>query len=176
MLLPLPKLALLLALVGRGVTGTYAMAGKAHVSVSPFPAHDYPGELTAILSRAPTSEGLVLRLEASGYGCSLPVRAGGDGVLLFPDRATCPLDVAQPDARGHLDAQLRTARARVLDGRLELALEFEVTGSMQLKIPSKTLRVLGAEVRTPETWAPSAPVHGTVAASGQGSRQPPTPR
>jgi hypothetical protein len=184
MVATLPNLALLLALLGtapppstpQGITGTYAVAGTVHASVSPFPARDFPGELTATLSRAPGQQGLSLRLEARGYRCTLPVQAGTDGSLVFPDRATCPLDVAEPDARGHVDAQLRTARGRVLEGRLEMAVEFAVSGTMQVRVPSKKIRILGSEVQTPATWTPSAPVRGTVAASGQGSRQPPTGR
>jgi hypothetical protein len=180
----LRTLAALVALLGPAsppnaaetITGTYDVAGTVHVSVSPFPAHDYPGELTATLSRTSAPGSFSLRLEARGYACTLPIRAGTDGLLQFPDGASCRLDVAQPEARGHLDAQLRTARARVVDARLEMALEFHVTGSMQLKIPSKTIRVLGAEVQTPATWAPSAPLRGTVAASGRGSRQQPSGR
>lgn len=179
MLVTLPSLAALLVLLGaarppsppEGITGTYAVTGTAHVSVSPFPAHDYPGELTATLARTAGSEALSLRVEARGYACTLQVQVGADGSLEFPEKATCPLEVTQPDARGHLDAQLRTARARVHDGRLELALEFDVKGSIQMRIPSKTIRIFGGEYQSPATWAPSAPLHGTVAASGQGNRR-----
>ena len=156
---------------GQGIPGTYEVAGTAHVSVSPFPAHDYPGELTATFTRTRVPETLSLRLEAQGYGCTLEVRVGRDGSLQFPDRATCPLDVSQPDARGHVDAQLRAARARVVNNRLEMDLQFDVNGSIQLRIPSRTVHVFGADLQTPAMWAPSAPVHGTVAASGNGSRQ-----
>jgi hypothetical protein len=158
------------------ITGTYDVSGTVHVSVSPFPAQDSPGKLTATLSRSAAPGAFSLRLEARGYACTLPVRATTDGVLQFPDRPTCPLDVSEPDARGHLDVQLRTARAQAKKEQLELALEFDVTGSIQLRIPPKTIRVFGSEMHTPATWAPGAPVHGTVAASGQGSRQAATAR
>jgi hypothetical protein len=175
----LRNLPVLVALVGaaaarsteQAIIGRYDVAGTAHVSISPFPTHDYPGELTATISPTEAPGAFALRLEARGYACTLPVRAGSDGWLQFPTAATCPLDVSQPDARGRVDAQLRTARARVVDNRLEVALQFDVKGSIQLRIPSRTVRVLGAEFQTPATWAPNAPVHGTVAASGQGSRK-----
>lgn len=182
-LVTLRYLAALLTLLGlltvpstsdaEGIPGKYDLAGTAHVSISPFPTHDYPGEMTATLSRSPAAGAFSLRLEAHGYACTLQIRAASDGSLQFPDRATCPLDVSQPDARGHVDAQLRTARARVVDKRLEMDLRFDVTGSIQLRIPSRTIRILGAEFRTSATWAPSAPVHGTVAASGNGIRKHP---
>lgn len=156
-----------------GIPGTYDVAGTAHVSVSPFPAHDYPGQLTATLSRTPEPGSFSLRIEGRGYGCTLSVRAAADGSLQFPETATCPLDIAQPDARGHVDAQLRTARGQVVNDRLELVLQFDVSGSVQLKIPSRTIHIFGTEVRSPATWAPTAPVHGTVAASGQGARKRP---
>jgi hypothetical protein len=61
----------------------------------------------------------------------------------------------------------------VVDDRLELVLEFDVNGSIQMKLPSKTIHIFGTEVRSPATWAPAAPVDGTVAASGQGARKRP---
>ena len=175
MLLPLALSALLgvapVPTASDRITGTYSLAGTAHVSVSPFPAHEYPGDLTATLARDPGSGVLSLRLEATGYACTLHVRAESDGSLQFPESATCPLDVSEPNARGHVDTQVRTARGRVRNDRLEISLQLDVSGRVQLKIPSKTIRVLGSEIQTPATWAPSAPVHGTVAASGQGSRK-----
>lgn len=152
----------------QGLAGKYQLAGTAHVSVSPFPAHDYPGDMTATLSRAPSS--LSLRLEARGYACTLQVRADQDGALEFPEGETCPLEITEPDARGHLDAQLRMGRGRVVDGALELALQFDVKGNIQMKIPSKTILIFGKEIHSPATWAPGAPVHGTVSASGHGQR------
>lgn len=155
-----------------GLAGTYDLAGTAHVSISPFPAHDYPGEMAATLSRAPSPGAFSLRLEARGYGCTLEVRADQDGLLQFPEEATCPIDIAQPDARGHVDAQLRMGRGRIVRGRLEMDLRFDVDGRIQMKIPSRTVRIFGRDIQSPETWAPTAPVHGTVAASGQGRRSP----
>jgi hypothetical protein len=157
----------------QSISGTYDIAGTAHVSVSPFPAHDYPGNLTATLSRTAAPGAFSLRIEGRGYGCTLPVRASEDGSLQFPETATCPLDIAQPDARGHVDAQLRTARGRVANGTLELVLQFDVNGSVQMKIPSKTIHIFGIDFQSPAGWAPTAPVRGTVAASGQGARKRP---
>jgi len=155
-----------------GILGKYELAGTAHVSVSPVAAHDYPGEMTVTLSRSSAPGSLSLRLVARGYGCTLQVRADQDGALEFPDGATCPLDITEPDARGHVDAQLRMGRGRAVHDRLELVLQFDVKGSVQMRIPSKTIRIFGKEIQSPATWAPSAPVQGTVAASGQGQRSP----
>ena len=172
--------ALILVLVGaravtgapeaQGIAGKYQVAGTAHVSVSPFPAHDYPGDMTATLGPAPSS--LSLRLEARGYACTLQVRADQDGTLDFPGGQTCALEITDPDARGHLDAQLQMGRGRVVHGGLELALQFDVKGNVQMKIPSKTILIFGKEIHSPATWAPGAPVHGTVSASGHGQRSP----
>ena len=155
-----------------GLAGKYDLAGTAHVSISPFPAHDYPGEMAATLTRAPGPGALSLRLEARGYGCTLQVRADQDGSLDFPEGATCPIEIAQPDARGHVDAQLRMGRGRIVHGQLEIDLQFDVDGRIQMKIPSRTIRIFGKDVQSPETWAPTAPVHGNVAASGRGQRSP----
>ena len=157
------------------IAGTYKVTGTAHVAISPFPTHDYPGEMTATLSRSAAPDAFALRLEARGYACTLQIRGASDGSLHFPDGATCPFDVSQPDARGHVNAQLRAARARVVGTRLEMDLQFEVNGSIQVRIPSRTIRVLGAELPTPATWAPTAPVRGTAAAYGSGAREHPVP-
>lgn len=155
-----------------GLAGKYDLAGTAHVSISPFPAQDYPGEMAATLSRASASGSLSLRLEARGYGCTLQVRADEDGSLEFPEGAICPLDIAQQDARGHVDAQLRMGRGRIVGGRLEMDLRFDVDGRIQMRIPSRTVRIFGRDIQSPATWAPTAPVHGTVAASAKGQRSP----
>jgi hypothetical protein len=157
------------------IAGEYKVAGTAHVAISPFPTHDYPGEMAATLSRSSAPDAFSLRLKARGYACTLQIRVTSDGSLHFPDGATCPFDVSQPDARGHVNAQLRAARARIVGTRLEMDLRFEVNGSIQLRIPSRTIRVLGAEFQTPATWAPTAPVRGTAAANGSGARQHPDP-
>ena len=187
----MPRLAIrrrwagLLAVLGLGfaprtsasehIAGKYKVAGKAHIAISPFPTHDYPGEMTATLSRSSAPNAFALRLEARGYACTLQIRGARDGSLHFPDEATCPFDVSQPDARGHVNAHLRAARARVVGTRLEMDLQFEVSGSIQVRIPSRTIRVLGAEFQTPATWAPTAPVRGTAAANGSGAREQPDP-
>lgn len=158
---------------GTGISGTYDIAGTAHVSISPFPAHDYPGVIRATLSRAPGSGAYSLRLEARGYGCTVAVQVAPDGSLRFPDDARCPLDIAEPDAHGHVDARLRTGRGRVAGDKLELALQLDVNGSIQMRIPSRTIRIFGTEIQSPATWAPTAPVRGNVSASGQGNRKPP---
>lgn len=178
-----PWSAAVLAVVGAGaalgtspddaIVGTYGVAGTAHVSVSPFPAHDYPGAMTATFSRASGPGALSLRLEARGYGCTLQVQVGPDGSLRFPDDARCPLDIAEPDARGHVDARLRTGRGRVVGDTLELALQLDVNGTIQMRIPSRTIRIFGTEIQSPATWAPVAPVRGNVSASGLGSKRPP---
>ena len=157
------------------IAGKYKVAGTAHVAISPFPTQDYPGEMTATLSKSSAPDAFSLRLEARGYACTLRIRGASDGSLYFPDGAICPFDVSQPDARGHVNAQLRAGRGRVVGTRLEMDLQFEVSGSIQVWIPSRTIRVLGAEFQTPATWAPTAPVRGTAAASGSGARQHPDP-
>ena len=150
--------------------GKYQLAGTAHVSVSPFPTQEYPGEISATLSRR-GADAFALRMETRGYACTLPVVVAADGSVRFPDGATCPLDVSEPDARGHLEARLRTARGHVGADKLEMDLQLDVKGSIQLKIPSKTIRILGSAIQTPATWAPSAPMHGTVSATASGARK-----
>ena len=150
--------------------GKYQLAGTAHVSVSPFPTQEYPGEISATLSRR-RADAFALRMETRGYACTLPVVVAADGSVAFPERATCPLDVSEPDARGHLEARLRSARGHVGADTLEMDLQLDVKGSVQLKIPSRTIRILGSEIQTPATWTPSALMHGTVSATARGARR-----
>src|ERR687886_139838 len=60
------------------------------------------------------------------------LRAGGD-LALEPGQA-CAVDVAEPDARGHLDARLRSGRGHAGEAALELDLAFDVSGALSTRI------------------------------------------
>jgi hypothetical protein len=80
------------------------------------------------------------------------------------------VEVRNPDARGHIDAPLRSGRGTVRGDRLSVELQFDVSGRIATRYSRTTFTVLGTEVVVPEGWTPAAPVRGTVTSSGSGTR------
>ena len=149
----------------------FVLSGMARVQVAPFPAGDHPGDMRVTLEQARAPGHVSVRIESRGYTCVLDASRSGRGVLEFSTPALCPVEVRGPDARGHLDAHLRSGRGTVKDGRLTLDLRFDVNGRIATRIPRTTFSVLGTEFVVPEGWSPAAPVRGTVTSSGSGTRQ-----
>jgi hypothetical protein len=149
----------------------FVLTGNAHVQVAPFPAGDHPGEMRVTLTGARTPGHVSVRLESRGYSCVLDASRSGSGALEFSTPATCPVEVSRPDARGRIDAQLRSGRGTVRDGRLTLELQFDVSGRIATRIARTSFMVLGTEVVVPGGWTPAAPIRGTVTSSGSGTRQ-----
>jgi hypothetical protein len=114
-----------------------------------------------------------LRLESSGHSCVLDALRSGDGALEFSTPATCPVDVSRREARGHIDAQLRSGRGTLRGDQLVLDLRFDVAGRIATRVSRTSLNVLGMEVVVPEGWTPAAPVRGTVTSRATGSRERP---
>lgn len=146
------------------VAAVFLLSGTARVDVAPFPAGDHRGEVRVILSPGARPGHVSLRLESDGYSCDLDAARSPDGVLDLSVPATCSVDVARRDARGHVDATLR-------GDDLTLELRFDVSGRIATRIARTRLEVLGAEIVVPEGWTPGAPVRGTVVSRGSGSRQ-----
>jgi hypothetical protein len=153
------------------LAAVFVLTGSAHVQVAPFPPGDHPGEMRVIVDQARTPGHVSVRLESRGYSCVLDASRSGGGALEFTTPATCPVDVARPDARGRIDARLRSGRGTVRDDRLTLDLQFDVNGRIATRIPRTSFTVLGTEFVVPEGWTPAAPVRGTVTSSGSGTRQ-----
>jgi hypothetical protein len=149
----------------------FVLTGSARVQVAPFPAEDHPGEMRVTVDQARTAGHVSVRLETRGHSCVLDASRSGAGVLEFTTPATCPVEVSGPDARGRIDARLRSGRGTVRGDRLTLDLRFDVDGRIATRIARTTFHVLGAEVVVPEGWTPAAPVRGTVTSSGSGMRQ-----
>jgi hypothetical protein len=122
--------------------------------------------LRAVVAEAP------LDRDRAGDGPldDLAARLRGAGDLALEAGQACPLDVAEPEVRGHLDARLRSGRGRTSDAALALELELDVSGALSTRLTGRGVRVLGAEVSLPEAWAPELPVRGTVTASATGRR------
>jgi hypothetical protein len=151
--------------------GSYLLRGSAHVQVAPFPTRDDPGEMKVTVGRTETPRLVSVRLESHGYACTLLASRSANGVLEFSKPARCGSDVRRPDARGHVDARLRSGRGTLRDGRLTLELAFEIRGSVATPIPRTTFRLLDTEFTVPEGWTPGVPLGGSVALSGSGARQ-----
>jgi len=153
--------------------GAYLLRGSAHVQVTPFPARDYPGTMEATLVQAGAPGRLSVRLESHGLACVLAVSRSERGVLTFPMPSRCVVEVEQPNARGRVDASLRSGHGTVEDGHLTLDLAFDVTGSISTRIPKSRFKLLDVEVTVPEGWTPAVPINGLVASSGSGGRRRP---
>jgi hypothetical protein len=151
----------------------FVLSGNAHYDVNPFPPGDQSGEIRVTLDKAAAPGHVSVRLESMGYACVLDAARSRDGALAFTTPATCSVDVSDPDARGHVDARLRSGRGTVKGDRLSLELSFDVTGRVSTRIPRTTLNVLGSEVVVPEGWSPDVPIKGTVRSKGSGTRRRP---
>ncbi len=153
------------------VAAVFVLSGSARVDVAPFPAVDQPGEMRVTLTPGARSGHVSLRLESNGYSCVLDAARSRDGNLDLTVPATCSADVSHRDARGHLDATLRSGRGTLHGDHLTLELRFDVSGRIATRVARTKLQVLGTEIVVPEGWTPAAPVRGTVSSRGSGSRQ-----
>jgi hypothetical protein len=153
------------------LAAVFVLRGSAHVDVAPLPAGDHPSEMRVTITPAARPDLVSVKLESTGHACTFEARRSRDGVLEFSTPATCAVDVSRREARGHIDAQLRSGRGTIRGDRLTLDLRFDVSGRMATRIPRTSMNVLGAEFVVPEGWTPSAPVRGTVTSHASGSQQ-----
>ena len=155
------------------LAGRYALQVKMHVDAKGLPQRDDSAGIDAIVRAGPAPDAVRVQLTWGRYACELAaqLRAGGD--LLFEPGQGCPFDVAEPDARGHLDARLHSGRGRAGEAALDIDFAFDVSGALSTRVAAHTVKVLGTEVSLPATWTPQLPVRGTVAGSGSGRRMDP---
>jgi hypothetical protein len=152
-----------------GGVGTFLVRGSAHVQVSPFPTHDQPGDMRVTIERAGARGQLSVRLTSRGHTCLFgATRAPGGTFDLAP--ASCRIDVKDPDARGTVEAQLRSGHGALQGDRLTLELEFDVSGRVATRVPRALLEMLGPGVAGPEGFSPPVPVSGTVSSRASGGR------
>jgi hypothetical protein len=150
------------------VYGTYLIRGRADVQVSPFPRSEQPGDMTVTLARSRTPGRVSVGIEARGFTCALEAIRSSAGVLDLVTPATCAIDLREPDARGHVDARLRSGRGIVREGRLSLDLRFDVDGRVSTRIARTRFNLFDTEFTVPEGWTPSVPLRGTVTSKGSG--------
>lgn len=157
------------------VYGTYRVRGRADVQVSPFPSSEQPGDMTVTLGRSRTPGRVAVGIEARGYACALEADRSPSGVLELVTPATCALEFRETDARGRVDARLRSGRGVVRDGRLSLELRFDVSGKVSTRVPRTRFTLLETEFTMPESWTPSVPLRGSVLTKGNGPVGSPGP-
>jgi hypothetical protein len=162
---------LLLASTDDAVYGTYLVRGRADVQVTPFPASDQPGDMKVTLGRSRTAGRVTVGIESRGYACALEASRSSSGALELVTPATCSLEIRDPDARGHVDARLRSGRGSVRDGRLSLDLRFDVEGKVSTRVARTRFTLFDTEFTVPEGWTPSVPLRGSVTSKGSGPRR-----
>ncbi|MBS1109126.1 MAG: hypothetical protein H6Q88_1118 [Anaeromyxobacteraceae bacterium] len=154
-----------------GGLGGYLLNATSQVRVSPFPASEQAGDVRVTLERARTPGHVSVRLESRGYSCVLDAARSRSGDLAFSTPASCPVDVRRPDARGRIDAQLRSGHGKVRDGWLTLDLRFDVSGTISTRVSGRTFTLFQSKFTVPEGWTPAVPIRGTVTSGGSGARQ-----
>jgi hypothetical protein len=149
--------------------GTFLVRGSAHVQVSPFPTHDQPGDMRVVIERSGARGQVSLRLTSRGHTCVFGATGAPGGAFeLTP--ASCRIDVKDPDARGTVEARLRSGHGTLQGDRLTLELEFDVSGRVATRVPRALLEMLGPGVAGPEGFSPPVPVSGTVSSRASGGR------
>ncbi len=147
------------------LTGTYRLRGTARVALGTILDREVELHADAILDRGASAGEVIVHVDAEGYGCDLVARLDAAGALTFAAGQQCMVRISSPDARGRLEARLRSGRGRVGAGRLSLDLSGDVDGTLQRRTGG--VRVLGQEL--PQGWTPELPVRGPVEASAAGT-------
>jgi hypothetical protein len=157
-------LAAVAASTPESVFGTYRLHGTARLALGPMFERDTELHADAIVDRGDGGRDVRVRVAAEGYACDLLARLDAMGTLTFADDQHCALTVASSDARGRLEARLRSGRGRIKDGHLQLELSGGIEGALSRRAGGG--HVLGKEL--PATWTPEVPVRGGVEASAEG--------
>lgn len=142
------------------VHGTYRLHGTARVSARPLPSREVEAHADAVLRPGAGPRDVRAHVAAEGYRCELDARVGEGGHLSFPAGQRCALDIDEPDARGRVEARLRSGGGRIGGGRLGLELSWDLSGSVRLRSEQRRIEVLGREIDVPGGWMPEVPVEG----------------
>jgi hypothetical protein len=146
--------------------GTYRMEGTSRVdAVAPL-GGDLEARGDAIVRTGPAGA-VRLRLAAEGQACELSAKRAEDGALSFDAGQRCAFDLREEDARGHVEARLRSGRGRLRDRRLTLDLAFDLSGAVAVKTAAK-VQVFGMEI--PSAWTPEIPLDGAATVQVEGDR------
>lgn len=151
-------------------SGTYRLHTVANVRAAPVVEERFERDVEVTLSPEARGGSLRVRLESERYACEVKARLSADGQIVFDPQQRCALTVAEPTARGRVEARLESGRGRLQGDRLEIDVSWALSGSMSLLVGGQTMDVLGREVEVPAAWMPEVPLRGTVRASGSGTR------
>jgi hypothetical protein len=151
------------AVDGRG--GTYRMRGTARVDAASPLGGDIDSRGDAVV-RVGTGGTVHLRLASMGQACELAASIADDGALAFDAGQRCFFDL-RDDARGHVEARLRTGRGRLRDRHLSLDLTFDLSGAVALRT-SEAVQMMGVNI--PPSWTPDIPLSGGAAVRAEGDR------
>jgi hypothetical protein len=169
-------LLLAVALAGAGaataagaVRGTYRLRGVAQVDAGPALSRNVEGRADAFLSPGAGPRAVRARLAAEGRACELDATLGEGGALAFQPGQRCAFAVDEPDARGRVEARLRSGRGRCADGKLALELVWELSGALSLRT-GDAIEVLGRRVELPAAWTPELPLRGEARTEATGTR------
>ncbi len=149
--------------------GTYRLAGTARIAAGAALDRTVPVHADALLLPGAGPRDLLVRLGAEGASCDLMARLDDGGTLSFAPPQRCDVALRGPDARGHVDARLRSGRGRLRDDQLELETSWDLDGTVSFRSGGR-VQVLGSELVLPSGWTPELPVQGRAQASASGRR------
>ncbi|WP_242342518.1 hypothetical protein [Anaeromyxobacter terrae] len=149
--------------------GEYRVAATVRVHAGGVLDREVREDARAVL--APASAGRVrVKLSARGKTCELSARAGEQGELTFAPGQRCALALDEEDVRGRVEATLGSGTGRAQGDALTLALDWQLVGTVSLRMGGERIEVMGSEIAVPAGWAPEVPVRGTADARAQGRR------
>jgi hypothetical protein len=154
-------------------TGRYVLRGTVRANTSLLPAREEAVDVLALVAAGDTRGDVRLHLRARGHACELRARISGGGALALEPGQTCRIQLDEPDARGHVDARLRSGSGLLDARRLSLDVAWDLTGSVTTR-PGSRVGIPGTSVEVPLPAAPAVPVRGTVEAEASGPREDPS--
>jgi hypothetical protein len=151
------------------IHGTYRLSGTARVDAGPILSRNVETRADAVLSPGRGSRAVRARLVAEGHACELAATLGDGGALTFDPGQRCTFEVRDPDARGRVEARLRSGQGRCEGGKLALDLTFELTGALSVRTAQR-VEVMGSSVELPAAWTPELPLRGEARTVAEGKR------
>lgn len=148
--------------------GAYRMAVTARVNAPPLPGKTTELRADAVLRPDAGPRRIRARLAAQGHACELAGRLEPGGAIAFDPGQRCPVDLDGPEARGRIEARLRSGGGRLAGRDLSLDLAWEVDGTVSLSAGGVNIPGLGIEV--PPTWTPATRIEGEARATASGTR------
>ncbi len=152
------------------LAGTYRLRVTGQVRASPLVDEEVDEEVEADLSEVARDGRVDVKLAAERYSCEIRARLSAVGEISFDPQQRCTLVVAEPTARGRVEARLESGRGRLQGGRLEVETTWALSGSVSVLAGGQTYEVLGREVELPATWMPEVPLRGSARARASGRR------